>query len=112
MALPMPREPPVTSAVLPARLLSMGGSFSCRPGGVSIRSLNPGRLELRDDPGGLDEVELREVALQVGVAFLLDAILVGALPLRSAFAVAGMKRFHDLDPLDHFPEGRESHRIE
>src|SRR6185503_11603148 len=55
IAFPIPREPPVTSAVFPARVLSMGGPFSRRPGKVSIllNSVTSGGPILNNKAGGI-----------------------------------------------------------
>src|SRR5436190_12952451 len=89
----MPRDPPVTSAVFPARLLSMGGPFSSRARGLST--------PLRKEAGLQDGVELREIAFQVLIPLFLDPLLIGALPAGSALPVAGVEALDDLHPFHH-----------
>src|SRR6478672_4271507 len=60
----------------------------------------------------LDEIETREILLQVSVSLALNQILPGAIAVRIAFPIAAIKLVHHFHPADYFPERRESGTIE
>src|SRR5579859_4142848 len=60
----------------------------------------------------LDVVELGEIAGQIGVALLLDALLIGPVAARRAFAVAAVERIDHVHARHHAAERRKSHAVE
>src|SRR5688572_25316305 len=66
----------------------------------------------RGDRSSLDEVESREVLVEVHVALALQALLVGTLAARRAVAVAAVEAVDDLHAGSHFTERREATLVE
>src|SRR5438445_10667754 len=88
---------------------------------IALCSVRPGTspyyeiadaLQLRNDRGALEVVELGEIFLEVFVALRLNALLLRAASLGRAFAVAALDGVDDLHAFDDLAEGREAHRVE
>src|SRR5436309_388026 len=66
----------------------------------------------RNNSGGLDVVKVGEVLLEVGIAFLLNAVLIRTSPARGAFAILTIDLVHDVHSLGHLAERREAVPVE
>src|SRR5262249_56242092 len=63
------------------------------------------------DRGFPHEIKIGEVARQVGIAFALDASLVGSAPLRGAFAVVGVQLVDHVHAGAHLPTRHKTHTV-
>src|SRR5262245_49075181 len=92
-----------------------------RPLVVSMMSVSSGfamlailraGLALFRDRRRLDEIELGEALLEIGVALALNAPLVGSVPVRRALAVAAIERVHHLHAGHDLAERRKALAVE